>query len=301
MNFCPDPELDAVAKELLGIRDFESRVAGVLRDTLDQLYDGQRTGRYKWDQLYKTEKTHCGTLVEINMQREFEFADGKKLDYKIAGVDVDCKYSQRLGGWMIPKEARKRLCLLLWADDTEAVWSTGLVRPTKELLNKGRNRDKKASLNKEGRSAVRWLFQESELPPNVLLQIPEADVNHIMEAKSGAERIRRLFRTVQGQRIGRGVVATVAQQADYMKRVRGNGGARTQLREEGIIILGQYEAHREIARQLGLPVPGKGESVSARVCPSDASAPCSAEIGALHWRVAEGGAPAVEAPLVPFP
>lgn len=299
MSFGADSELDAVAEELLGIRDFEGRVAAVLRETLDQLYDGQRTGRYKWDQLYKTEKTHCGTLVEINMQREFEFADGKKLDYKIAGVDVDCKYSQRLGGWMIPKEARKRLCLLLWSDDTEAVWSSGLVRPTKKLLNKGRNRDKKASLNNEGRLAVRWLFQESELPPNVLLQIPDADVDHIMEGRSGAERVRRLFRTVQGRRIGRGVVATVAQQADYMKRIRGNGGARSQLREEGIIILGQYEAHREIARQLGLPIPSKGESVSARVVPANPDESGTFSADGHWWRLSLEGDPKVTAPKLP--
>ena len=273
----------------MAIRDFENRVATVLRDTLDQLYDGQRTGRYKWDQLHKTEKTHCGTLVEINMQREFQFADGKKLDYKIANTEVDCKYSQKLGGWMIPVEARGELCMVIWADDGKSVWTLGLVRALKEMLTKGGNRDRKASLSQEGMSTVRWLFQESELPPNVLLQIPEADVNHIMEPKSGAERIRRLFRIVQGRRIGRGVVATVAQQADYMKRVRGNGGARSQLREEGIIILGQYEAHREIARQLGLPVPGKGESVSARVYPADPDTPDSCQIGSTWWRLALEG------------
>ena len=299
MDARPDPDLDAVAEELTGIRDFESRVATVLRDTLDQLYDGQRTGRYKWDQLHKTEKTHCGTLVEINMQREFQFTDGQKLDYKIANIEVDCKYSQRLGGWMIPVEARGELCMVIWADDGKSVWTLGLVRALKEMLTKGGNRDRKANLSQEGMSTVRWLFQEGELPPNVLLQIPEADVNHIMEPKSGAERIRRLFRTVQGQRIGRGVVATVAQQADYMKRIRGNGGARSQLREEGIIILGQYEAHREIARQLGLPVPGKGESVSARVCASGPAVPGSVQIGASHWRVARKGDPQVVVPLVP--
>ncbi|MDE0603520.1 MAG: NaeI family type II restriction endonuclease [bacterium] len=299
MDARSDPDLDAVAEELTGIRDFESRVATVLRDTLDQLYDGQRTGRYKWDQLHKTEKTHCGTLVEINMQREFQFTDGQKLDYKIANIEVDCKYSQRLGGWMIPVEARGELCMVIWADDGKSVWTLGLVRALKEMLTKGGNRDRKANLSQEGMSTVRWLFQESELPPNVLLQIPEADVNHIMEPKSGAERIRRLFRTVQGQRIGRGVVATVAQQADYMKRIRGNGGARSQLREEGIIILGQYEAHREIARQLGLPVPGKGESVSARVCASGPAVPGSVQIGASHWRVARKGDPQVVVPLVP--
>ncbi|MCY4136163.1 MAG: NaeI family type II restriction endonuclease [bacterium] len=298
MNARPDPELEAVADELMGIRDFESRVATVLRDTLDQLYDGQRTGRYKWDQLHKTEKTHCGTLVEINMQREFQFADGKKLDYKIANIEVDCKYSQKLGGWMIPVEARGELCMVIWADDGKSVWTLGLVRALKEMLTKGGNRDRKASLSQDGMSSVRWLFQESELPPNVLLQIPEADVNHIMGPKSGAERIRRLFRTVQGQRIGRGVVATVAQQADYMKRIRGNGGARSQLREEGIIILGQYEAHREIARQLGITVPGKGESVSARVRVSDSSTPDSVLIEGSWWCLAREVDSAVKAPDV---
>jgi len=299
VSFCPDPELEAVAKELLDIRDFESRVAAVLRDTLDQLYDGQRTGRYKWDQLHKTEKTHCGTLVEINMQREFKFADGKKLDYKIAGVDVDCKYSQRLGGWMIPVEARGELCMVIWADDGESVWTLGLVRALKEMLTKGRNRDRKASLSQEGMSTVSWLFPESELPPNVLLQIPEAHVDHIMAPRSGAERTRRLFRTVQGQRIGRGVVATVAQQADYMKRIRGNGGARSTLREEGIVILGQYEAHREIARQLGLPIPGRGESVSARLVPASSAAPGTFSSEGTWWCLALDEDPVVLAPEVP--
>lgn len=301
MTTRPDPELDAVANELMGIRDFEGRVATVLRDTLDQLYDGQRTGRYKWDQLHKTEKTHCGTLVEINMQREFKFADGEKLDYKISNTEVDCKYSQRLGGWMIPVEARGELCMVIWADDGRSVWTMGLVRALKEMLTKGGNRDRKATLSQAGMSTVRWLFQESELPPNVLLQIPESDVDHIMEPRSGAERIRRLFRTVQGQRIGRGVVATVAQQADYMKRIRGNGGARSQLREEGIIILGQYEAHREIARQLGLPVPGKGESVSVRVCSAQTEDQSSANICGSWWRVAGKAGVREPAPLLPQP
>ena len=283
----------------MGIREFESRVATVLRDTLDQLYDGQRTGRYRWDQLHKTEKTHCGTLVEINMQREFQFADGDKLDYKIANTEVDCKYSQRLGGWMIPVEARGELCMVIWADDGRSVWTLGLVRALKDMLTKGGNRDRKASLSQDGMSTVRWLFQESELPLNVLLQVPEAAVDHIMEPKSGAERIRRLFRTVQGQRIGRGVVATVAQQADFMKRIRGNGGARSQLRDEGIIILGQYETHRDIARQLGLPIPGKGESVSARVVPARSGNYGTFSVDGTWWCLAHEGDPIVPAPELP--
>lgn len=69
------------------------------------LLDGQHTGRFRWDQLYKTEKAHAGTLIEINLQREFGFGDGLEMDYRIAGIDVDCKFSQTRGAWMIPPEA----------------------------------------------------------------------------------------------------------------------------------------------------------------------------------------------------
>src|SRR5207248_1749118 len=74
--FGEDLALDAVQAELERCDPTGDRVAGVLRDTLDQLYDGQHTGRYSYDDLRKTEKTHMGTLVEINLQNRFEFGDG---------------------------------------------------------------------------------------------------------------------------------------------------------------------------------------------------------------------------------
>src|SRR5688572_15608773 len=154
-----DDELDAVAAAIRLLDPDGERTARVLRDTLDQLYDGQRTGRYRWDQLHKTEKTHCGTLVEINLHREFEFGDGVILDYRIAGIDVDCKYSQTLGGWMIPPEAHDHVCLVVWSDDSASQWSAGVVRTTLERLNTGGNRDKKSTLNAEGRAAISWLFE----------------------------------------------------------------------------------------------------------------------------------------------
>jgi hypothetical protein len=61
-----------------------------------------------------------------------------------------------------------------------------------------------------------------------------------------------LFRLAQRHIISRAVVATVAQQDDDMRRVRGNGGSRGRLRREGIVIFGDYRSHRHAARQLGL-------------------------------------------------
>jgi hypothetical protein len=41
------------------------------------------------------------------------------MDFDICGVDVDRKYSQDLGDWMIPPEAVGHLILGLWASDEE--------------------------------------------------------------------------------------------------------------------------------------------------------------------------------------
>ena len=295
-----DKELAAVAAELRAFDPDGSRTARVLRDTFDQLYDGRRTGRYRWDQLYKTEKTHCGTLVEINLQREFKFSDGESLDYLIGGVDVDCKYSQTIGGWMIPPEARDHICLVVSAADTPApIWSLGLVRASAAHLNLGSNRDAKSTLNTAGRNAIVWIHQNAPLPPNVLLQLDPATVDRIFAEASGQKRINELFRSALGTVIGRAAVATVAQQDDYMKRVRANGGARTLLQPEGIIILGQFQSHVAIARALGVPVPGPGDSVSLRVTPAKKRGAGVIEINQRLWKVAAPGDPIVAGPDLP--
>lgn len=295
-----DADVSAVVAELQKADPDGSRTARVLRETFDQLYDGQRTGRYRWDQLYKTEKTHCGTLVEINLQREFKFNDGITLDYTIAGIEVDCKYSQKIGGWMIPPEAQGHICLLLWAvDSSTPKWSMGVVRVTAERLNVGANRDAKATLNEAGRKAIIWLFQNADLHPNVLLQLDEKAVENIFTIGSGQKRLDELFRLALGRVIGRAAIATVAQQDDYMKRIRENGGSRTKLKPEGIIILGQYGSHTAIARALGVPEPGPGDSVAVRVFPAEPSTKGVAEIDGKFWRLAQPGDAVVTAPNLP--
>ena len=139
----PDVELDAVEAELHRLDPVGDQVASVLRDTLDQLYDGQHTGRWNYDQLHKTEKTHMGTLVEINLHRQFAFADGDATDYRIAGIEVDCKYSMTYGRWELPPEAIDHLCLLITANDGMGTWSAGLLRVREEYLRDRRNRDSK--------------------------------------------------------------------------------------------------------------------------------------------------------------
>jgi hypothetical protein len=298
----PDAGLHAVAAYLTRNDQAGARTAKVLRRTYDMLLDGQHTGRYRWDQLYKTEKTHFGTLVEINLQREFGFADGHAMDFAIQGIDVDCKYAQNIAEWMIPPEAMGHVILGLWASDDLGKWSLGLIRVTEGVLSPSRgNRDLKRRLSATGKATVAWIFRDQLLPENALLRIPAADVQRIFESKHGTKRVDMLFRLAQGRLISRVVIATVAQQEDYMKRIRGNGGSRTSLRPEGIVIFGQYDSHRRVAETLGLPAPGPGESVSVRLAsrePHHADAPFVVLDG-RHWVVALPGDPAGLAPLLP--
>lgn len=120
-----------------------------------------------------------------------------------------------------------------------------------------------------------------------------------MNLKSGQQRINEIFRVALGQPVGRGVVATLGQQDDYMKRVRANGGARTVLQPEGIVILGQYSSHVAIARDLGIPVPENGESISVRLVQTKSRGTGVARIDGGLWRVATPADPVTRAPVLP--
>lgn len=272
-----DADIIKVAGHIRKLDPNGERFGQVLRDTIDQLLDGENTGRYDWKTLHKTEKTHAGTLVEINLQREFGFPDGKDMDFLIQGIEVDCKYSQKLFGWMIPPEALDEICLVVWADDDKSEWSAGLMRADREKLTtsnattrKG-NRDGKYRLTKEHQSLVYWLWQNERLHENLLLQLDPATRQAILSAGShssrgrGQAKVNELFRRVQQHPISRTVVRTVAQQKDYMKRVRYDGGARSNLQSEGILILGTGSSHKAAAADLGVPVPEQGGFVSVRV------------------------------------
>ncbi len=300
-----DTALVEVFRELQTADPQGDRTAQMMRSTLDQLYDGQRTGRYSWAQLHKTERTHFGTLFEINLRREFDdvIAEGDKLDFRIAGHDVDCKFSQRLGGWMIPPEAFDELLVVGFADDTAGEFALGVVRASDLHRRTAANRDAKVQLNPAGRSAVRWLQRPGTLPPNVLLSCSEQDISAIFDQSlSGQKRLNELFRRVTAQRIGRNTIATVAQQNDFMRRVRENGGARTDLRPEGYIILGgDYALHRRIAVQLGLPTPLPGEVVSARIAPTTESHPFHTSLEGTLWAVVDDDSEVTNpAPVVPY-
>lgn len=261
------------------------RFGDVVRRSLDEVLDGRRTGRYSLEELSKVEKTYIGTKVEIILQAEFGLIRGRSLDYRVADEELDAKWSKRMGGWMIPREAVGRLCLCITADDRQSVFSAGVVRVDIDHLRQSRNQDKKRQLNQTGRSAMAWLAHQAPLPENLLLHLPERVRERVLSADlSGQGRVTELFRSVQGRLVRRQVVLTVAQQDDGPKRVR---DARMQLRPEGVLILGHQRKHGDIARALSLPVPTKGAWVSCRVAPTNRRGAGVARIGSSSWRLAD--------------
>jgi hypothetical protein len=304
-----DLQLDRVTASVLAADPTGEKFSSVLRETYDQLYDGQRTGRYSWDELRKTEKTHMGTLVEINLHRAFNFDDGKAMDYLIDGVETDCKFSQKLGGWEIPPEAYEtgHICLVVWASDETSLWRAGLVRVSDEPgLLSPENRDRKRRLTSNGESRVRWLYSNPVLPENLLLHIPQDIRDRILHAalptrqkSTGQQRVNMLFRLVQRRIVNRASVMTVARQKDGLKRPR-DARLSQHLGQEGILVLGHQGNDPFIAKYLNLPVPKKGDFISARVCPAESDFEgMAAEIAGSRWRLATSADPVVPAPPMP--
>lgn len=299
-----DPALDAVDEWWRRQKAAALRIGDVLRRSFDEVLDGQRTGRFLYEELANSEKTYVGTKVEILLRDAFDLPRGpapKRLDFTIAGHAVDCKYTQDTS-WMIPVEAVDELCVLLTASDRTAQFSFGLLRCGLAELG-ARNRDAKRGIVAAGRQRIRWLWRDEPLPPNLLRTLPAPIVSAIFAQPgrgNGQARTNELFRRVHGRIIRREVVLTVAQQKDAMKRPR---DARQHLQPEGVVILGHQKQHQAIAKALELPVPRKGEFVATRVVPATPARTRghrpSAVIAGSTWVQAEPGDPLQAGPALP--
>lgn len=283
-ELAPESQDQALARVVTWFQaqaDMRVRFGSAIRQSFDEVFDGQRTGRYSLDQLSKVEKSYIGTKIEIVVQDEFGLERGRRMDYLIVDEEVDAKWSMRSGGWMIPTEAIGELCLCMTADDDRSVFSVGLIRTDADRLTESRNKDSKGRLSPRALASMAWLAKDAELPENLLLHLDDATRDAVLDpALSGQRRINELFHRVQERIIRREVVLTVAQQDDGPKRVR---DARKHLAQFGIEILGHQEDHPEAARLFGLPVPRKGEWVSVSVVDADVGEPGAAVIGG-RWK-----------------
>jgi hypothetical protein len=297
-----DVDLDRVAHALAAKDPTGAVIAKVLRSTLDTLLDGQRTGRYDYDQLPEFEKSRFAPLVASGLQQALKLGNSADLHLEISGANLGCHLSREPWAWLFPAGAAGSLALLLCVNDKKSRWCAGLTRISPDALTQAVNRDGKRMISGIGRRSVRILFWDAPLQENTLLQMPEADVRAIFERRSGQQRVDELFRRAQRRPVSRTAVATVAQQVDYMKRVRYDGGSRSRLQPEGIVIFGQYHSHQEAAAALGLPVPQDGQSVSARLAryrPELHGHAARISLDDVDWVVARRGDPAEPVPRLP--
>lgn len=279
--------------------DLESLFGAALRQSIDEVLDGARTGRFDIQnpEVSKTERTYLGTKVEIVVRAMFELPRGARMDYQVAGFDVDAKFSLA-GVWQIPTEAMGHMCLLMSANDARSTFKVGMVRISADLLNAGNNKDGKKTLSVAGRAAIEWLVPAGKLPANQLLELDEADRNAVFAKRSGQQRINELLRRYRNTIVERNTASTVARQRDPMKRCR---DARIPLAAEGIIVLGHQNDCPRIAADLELPIPQKGEFLAARIvrAKTDDERPYTV-IGGQRYAVARDDEPPEEAPDIHY-
>ena len=287
-----DPALERAVGWFRAQPQMAERFGAAIRQSFDEVFDGQRTGRYSLAQLSKVEKTYIGTKVEIVIQAEFGLERGERMDYLVAGEEIDAKWSIRSGEWMIPTEAVGELCLCMTADDADSTFSVGIVRADEGNLRQGDNQDKKRQFKAGWKAAMVWLVDSGRLDENLLLHLSEEERSSILgRGLSGQQRVNQLFRVVLGRVVRREVVLTVAQQEDSPKRVRDARGA---LQPEGIIVLGHQGSHPGIAEGLGLEVPPKGSWIAAKVTKVTKADPANVKavvIAGGRWRLAAPGDP----------
>ena len=243
-----------------GPAEFARKVPGIFRQAVDEVVDAPRTNRFVLDELEKTEKTYLGTKVEILLRNMLGLPKGNVLDLSVDGVEVDIKNTTQ-SNWTIPLESHGRPAVLLRFDERRALCDAGLIIVRPEYLNAGQNRDAKKTLSQSGLTNAWWLLHQHPYPPNFWEVLPSQDRREIFAAGGASARLAELFTKLQRRPISRLQVQAVAQQHDYMKRLRRNGGARDILADRGIALLsGRSDA--PLIQMLGLPATTAEELIS---------------------------------------
>ena len=159
-----DPSLARAVNWFCSQDRMKKRFGAAIRQSFDEVFDGQRTGRYSLTQLSKVEKTYIGTKVEIAIQDAFSLQRGSRMDYLVDGQEVDAKWSIKSGGWMIPTEAVGELCLCMTADDDRSTFSVGSSEPTKRTFERAPTKTRNGGSTIQGsRPWPGWRTQASFL------------------------------------------------------------------------------------------------------------------------------------------
>lgn len=233
-----------------GFDKFAVEIPALLRQAFDEVIDAPRTGRFTLAETEKTEKTYVGTKVEILVRNHLDVPKGTILDMLVDGEEIDIKNTTGRD-WMLPREVIGRPALLVRSSEKTALCDVGVVVCRPEYLRLSTNQDGKGQLLAAQHVNIWWILRQHPYPPNFWEILSVADRNEIVSPTGGTHRIAALFEKVQGKPISRQQVSALAQQLDYMKRIRRNGGARDVLAPKGIALLWGAR-DRALIEKLGL-------------------------------------------------
>lgn len=256
------PIVESLLEHGGGWNDFALKTRLLIRRAVDEVIDTERTNRFRLQDTEKTEKTYLGTKIEILFRAMLGLKKGRFLDLSVDGAEVDVKNT--IGSnWTIPEEALGHACVLIRESERLGLCSVGVIVAADAYLNPGRNRDRKRSFAVAGLQNAWWIMREVPYPPNIWEHLADEKRQEIMSGRSATARLAILFEMFVGKPLQRSVVAHVAQQKDYMKRLRRNGGARDILAPKGIAVLyGPNDS--SIIASLGLPKIADDEFISHR-------------------------------------
>lgn len=218
------------------------------------------------EELDKVEKTFIGLKVEHFLRDWLDVPKGLSRDLRIDGLEVDIKNT--IGStWMIPVETYwdEEPCLLIATAKFDGRCWLGLVVAREAYLG-GENRDRKRSITEAGRRNILWLVEDVPYLPSRWVELDMKRFRELRSVDGGTKRAAMFFRENVGKVIHRSVIeALLHDQYDYMKRVRGSGGARDVLEPEGILVLnGTKKKDRAIALANGVKLLSD-ESIALRV------------------------------------
>ena len=229
---------------------------------IDEVIDGPRTGRWAFDQLETAERAYVGTKIEIIVRAALELERGSVMDLEILGHPVDVKWSMK-SAWQIPREAVGHICLCLGARRTLSQFQVGVMRCDAEVLNLGRNQDKKTTISAAHRRALMMMLVDATpLPTNFVAAIEPSTRSRIMAGRTIQERVTALFTELPGVPIPRDAVRTVARtQGDPMRRVRMDAYAGNPLGDLRIL---SFKYGNGVVQALGHPPLKRDEFMGVR-------------------------------------
>lgn len=244
----------------------KEELPNLIKNAVDFVIDPVRTGRTTMEELDKVEKTFIGLKVEHFLRDWLDVPKGLSRDLRIDGLEVDIKNT--IGStWMIPVETYwdEEPCLLIATAKFDGRCWLGLVVAREAYLG-GENRDRKRSITEAGRRNILWLVEDVPYLPSRWVELDMKRFRELRSVDGGTKRAAMFFRENVGKVIHRSVIeALLHDQYDYMKRVRGSGGARDVLEPEGILVLnGTKKKDRAIALANGVKLLSD-ESIALRV------------------------------------